>query len=50
MCGRYVTPDEAAMERAYNLTAIPCGTCVREHSGDSEAASLAAPGTRGVGP
>ena len=21
MCGRYVTPDEAAMERAYNLTA-----------------------------
>ena len=33
MCGRYVTPDEAAMERAYSLTAIPCGTCVREHSG-----------------
>ena len=23
MCGRYVTPDEAAMERAYSLTAIP---------------------------
>jgi hypothetical protein len=21
MCGRYVTPDEAAMERTYNLTA-----------------------------
>ena len=21
MCGRYVTPDEAAIERAYNLTA-----------------------------
>jgi len=21
MCGRYVTPDEAAMERAYHLTA-----------------------------
>jgi putative SOS response-associated peptidase YedK len=21
MCGRYVTPNEAAMERAYNLTA-----------------------------
>jgi len=21
------------MERAYSLTAIPCGTCVREHSG-----------------
>jgi hypothetical protein len=21
MCGRYVTPDEAAMERVYNLTA-----------------------------
>ena len=21
MCGRYVTPDEAAMERAHNLTA-----------------------------
>ena len=21
ICGRYVTPDEAAMERAYNLTA-----------------------------
>ena len=21
MCGRYVTPDEAAMERAYDLTA-----------------------------
>ena len=33
MCGRYVTPDEAAMEQAYSLTAIPCGTCVREHSG-----------------
>ena len=32
MCGRYVTLDEAAMERAYSLTAIPCGTCVREHS------------------
>ena len=32
MCGRYVTPGEAAMERAYSLTAIPCGTCVREHS------------------
>ena len=25
---------EAAMERAYNLTAIPCGTCAREHSGE----------------
>jgi hypothetical protein len=34
MCGRYVTPDEAAMERAYNLTAIPCGTCVRKHSSE----------------
>ena len=34
MCGRYVTPDEAAMERAYSLTAIPCGTCVREQSGE----------------
>jgi hypothetical protein len=21
MCGRYVTPDQAAIERAYNLTA-----------------------------
>ena len=35
MCGRYVTPGEAAMERAYSLTAIPCGTCVREHSAGS---------------
>ena len=24
---------EAAMERAYNPAAIPCGTCVRERSG-----------------
>jgi hypothetical protein len=22
MCGRYVTPDEAAMERAYNYPAV----------------------------
>src|SRR5688572_20152586 len=29
-----VTLDEAAIERAYNLAAIPCGTCVREHSGE----------------
>ena len=25
MSGRYVTPDEAAMERCLSLTAIPCG-------------------------
>jgi hypothetical protein len=55
MCGRYVTLDEAAMERAYNLTAIPCGTCVREHSsehlrsrvprgpGDSRGRAMSAP-------
>ena len=34
MCGRYVTLDEATIERAYSLTAMPCGTCVREHSGE----------------
>src|SRR5687768_5093091 len=32
MCVRYVTPIEAAMERAYSLTAIPCRTCAREHA------------------
>ena len=43
--------DKAAMERAYNLAAIPCGTCVREHSASTpEVAPLAAPGTRAAGP
>ena len=32
--GLDVTLDEPAMERAYNLAAIPCGTCVRKHSGE----------------
>ena len=29
LCGRYVTPDEAAMERAYNLTARHRATMTR---------------------